>query len=204
MGPVEGQTSPAHNPLAKGGHSFTVRVAVFTSGPTGAAILSAIPPRLRKVPMDEQARVRACVGFEEPDANRWSAQLQQLLRDQLFEFHNEAVNLAQTSSAAQGAYDLLACALEDGLRRRYSAWSWDVARYTQIVPAEILSGMPAWVRFRAHLLHPSSVTASYCRRWMLCGKPVADLVVAIGEQMEFERFLVMHHLGADGAAQRPP
>ncbi len=84
-------------------------------------------------------------------------------------------------------YDAFVAELEAGLRRHYPNWQWDFVRYRDLVPSEASTGPLTWVRFRASLLNPADVVAVHARRWVLLGEPASHLVVAIGEQMEFER-----------------
>jgi hypothetical protein len=92
-----------------------------------------------------------------------------------------------TLPVTEHAYDAFVAELEAGLRMQYPNWQWDFSRYQDLVPAETFGEPLTWVRFRASLLNPDDVVAVHAKRWMLLGEPVSHLVVAIGEQMEFER-----------------
>jgi hypothetical protein len=104
-----------------------------------------------------------------------------------------------TIPVSEHEYDSFVAELETGLRRQYPNWQWDFVRYNDLVPSEAPAGYLTWVRFRASLFNPADVVAVHAKRWMLLGEPVAHLVVAIGEQMEFERSEILRRWKRSGA-----
>src|SRR5688500_7786605 len=99
---------------------------------------------------------------------------------------------------AEDDYDVFVAELEAGLRQQYPNWQWDFVRFHDLVPCEAPAGSLTWVRFRASLLNPADIVAVHAKRWMLLGEPVSHLVVAIGEQMEFERSEILRRWKRSG------